>query len=434
MCHGHGGTIDRSCSPSLRMGEGAARLSLLVALLLSYLLCGAAVFSALELDVELQSRQRWDERLAQFGRRHGVRPQALHGLLRHYEDAYGAGVRANPVSPRWDFTGAFYFTATVIATIGFGMTTPTTEAGKIFLIFYALIGCAATLLFLNLFLERVITLLARVMCWWRRRRLSCLGLTGGPEEGMPGGLRPSVYSVTLILGAMVVLVTCGASVLFSAMEGWGYLESVYFCFVAFSTIGFGDLVSSQRQGFWEAHGVYRLGSFLITLSGVCLLYSLYNVSSILIKQSLNWALRKLGLLALHPCASRPGPPHVGLCCCPPCFPRNLPPIDLCFGLHHGCNAVQPAPDPATPGRPQCANVMVDTVCRSEADVGGGHQFCGQMILSRDSCGAQKMSLAIVPKQEPEASSEDQSQQNGLLEGVGALAVMSNCLQETSTDR
>lgn len=57
-------------------------------------------------------------------------------------------------------------------------------------------------------------------------------------------------SVALILGAEVLLIVGGASMLFSALEGLGYLDSLYFCFVAFSTTGFGDLVSGQREGSW----------------------------------------------------------------------------------------------------------------------------------------------------------------------------------------
>ncbi|KAJ8250670.1 hypothetical protein COCON_G00225920 [Conger conger] len=64
----------------------------------------------------------------------------------------------------------------------FGMTTPATLAGKIFLIFYGMLGCAGTILFFNLFLERIITLLAVVMRAVQERRLRRSGL-------FPPGLR-----------------------------------------------------------------------------------------------------------------------------------------------------------------------------------------------------------------------------------------------------
>lgn len=43
------------------------------------------------------------------------------------------------------------------------MTTPRTTPGKIFLMFYGLIGCAGAFLFFNLFLERIITFLAFIL-------------------------------------------------------------------------------------------------------------------------------------------------------------------------------------------------------------------------------------------------------------------------------
>ncbi|XP_064157569.1 potassium channel subfamily K member 13-like [Anguilla rostrata] len=388
--------------PSFWPSRDGARLGLLGALILLYLLCGAAIFSALEYRAELQARRRWDERLANFGRRHGVGPGALRGLLKLYEDTYWAGARIDPVSPRWDFAGAFYFAATTISTIGFGMTRPATSGGKIFLIFYGLFGCAATILFFNLFLERVIGVLVEATRWCRQR--------SGSGDGLPEGWKPSVCSVALILGVVVLLMVGGASMLFSALEGWGYLESLYFCFVAFSTVGFGDLVSGQREGSW-AYGVYRLGNCLLILAGICCLCSLLNIISILIKQSLDWILS-------HLCPA-PGPLPFGLCGCPPFLCGNPSPIWPCCGDR----AVHPAPSPVAQGRGLHADVSVDTVCNSRTDV-GGRRLSGEMISARHF-------LAAVIQKAPQQS---HARQTGFMEDVGALAVMSNRLQETSANR
>ncbi len=183
------------------------------------------------------------------------------------------------------------------------MTTPVTIAGKIFLIFYGLIGCAATILFFNLFLERVITVIAFVLKSCHERR-ECR--KSGPAQNCQrpstdsrerrtdslAGWKPSVYCVMLILGVAAIVVSCCASAMYSAAEGWEYLDALYFCFVAFSTIGFGDMVSNQRE-MYKAQAAYRVGNFLFILTGVCCIYSLFNVISIVIKQVLNWLLRRL---------------------------------------------------------------------------------------------------------------------------------------------
>uniref|UniRef100_A0A667WN02 Potassium channel, subfamily K, member 12 like n=1 Tax=Myripristis murdjan TaxID=586833 RepID=A0A667WN02_9TELE len=388
MCTGRGGCCCRSRSP---MNEDNARFCLLAGLILLYLLCGAAIFSALEHPFELRARHLWKQQLDNFTKQYRVNLGALHTLLRQYEEANGAGIRVDTLRPRWDFSGAFYFVGTVVSTIGFGMTTPATIAGKIFLIFYGLIGCAATILFFNLFLERIITMLAYIMRWCHERRLRCAGVgaISGREEPREDdsleGWKPSVYYVMLILGVASVVIACSASTLYCSMEDWSYVDSLYFCFVAFSTIGFGDLVSSQRQQY-EAQEAYRLGNCLFILMGVCCIYSLFNVISIIIKQTLNWILGKL------------------VC------PRRDQPCS--------CSATDAGP-------------VADGVY-------GGRRLSGEMISVNEFMVSNKVSLALLQKQLSETAHQGPQQsyghQNGFSGGVGALGIMNNRLQETSVDR
>uniref|UniRef100_A0A8C2YK16 Potassium two pore domain channel subfamily K member 12 n=1 Tax=Chinchilla lanigera TaxID=34839 RepID=A0A8C2YK16_CHILA len=265
------------------------------------------------------------------------------------------------------------------------MTTPATVGGKAFLIAYGLFGCAGTILFFNLFLERIISLLAFVMRACRERRLRRSGLLPAPLRPEADGLagwKPSVYHVLLILGLFAVLLSCCASAMYASVEGWGYVDSLYFCFVTFSTIGFGDLVSSQRAAY-RHQGLYRLGNFLFILLGVCCIYSLFNVVSILIKQVLNWMLRKLS------CA-----------CCARCCPA--------------------------PGAPLARR--------------NGRRLSGELISMRDLTASNKVSLALLQKQLSETANGHPrgacvpARQNGFSGGVGALGIMNNRLAETSAAR
>ncbi|KAG9330752.1 hypothetical protein JZ751_022178 [Albula glossodonta] len=516
---GSGGTETRCCCSSPQLNEDNARFCLLAALILLYLLCGAAVFSELERPSELRARRHWDERLSNFTQQHRVALPALHALLRQYEEANAAGIRVDTLRPRWDFSGAFYFVGTVVSTIestntasvcdepeggcvaggeaasgaapfcdlrlscyfhvpkpqcgegrrrqlssspyypSFGMTTPATIGGKIFLIFYGLIGCAATILFFNLFLERIITMLAYVMRWFHERQVR------GGGEGQPRRdgdsleeWKPSVYYVMLILGVAAVLIACSASALYAAMEDWGYFESLYFCFVAFSTIGFGDLVSSQRAHY-EAQGAYRLGNCFFILAGVCCIYSLFNVISIVIKQTLNWILGRLdgSHCTSCVCVSSRGRRRLRCCCCPPCpwlpgkrMRHQLHPLPGHRGRqHHNRNAVHPAGPPNPHTKHRCADVSMETVCDSETDGGGagadlgdgagaGRRLSGELISVKDFMATNKVSLAILQKQLSETAHtgprQSLARHNGFSGGVGAFAIMNNRLQETSVDR
>ncbi|XP_070773907.1 potassium channel subfamily K member 13 isoform X4 [Enoplosus armatus] len=410
------------------MNEDNARFCLLAGLILLYLLCGAAIFSALEYPFELHARHLWKQQLDNFTRRYRVNLGALHTLLRQYEEANGAGIRVDTLRPRWDFSGAFYFVGTVVSTIGFGMTTPATIAGKIFLIFYGLIGCAATILFFNLFLERIITMLAYIMRWCHERRLRCAGVgvvssreeSSGEEDSLEGW-KPSVYYVMLILGVASVVIACSASTLYSSMENWSYVDSLYFCFVAFSTIGFGDLVSSQRQQY-ESQEAYRLGNCLFILMGVCCIYSLFNVISIIIKQTLTWIVGKLVCSGRH---------------------QRLPAHLRQKRLKR--NTVQPISSHCPAGRHRYTEGSVETVCDSETDAGAvadgvyvGRRLSGEMISVNEFMVSNKVSLALLQKQLSETAHQgprqSYSHQNGFSGGVGALAIMNNRLQETSVDR
>ncbi|KAJ7990977.1 hypothetical protein DPEC_G00292460 [Dallia pectoralis] len=410
-----------------------ARFLMLAVLIVVYLLCGAAVFSALEQPKERQARERWAQRLDSFTQKHKLNRTDLETFLRLYEEANAAGIRVDGLRPRWDFTGAFYFVGTVVSTIGFGMTTPATVCGKVFLIFYGLIGCASTILFFNLFLERTITVLAFVLksCHKLQRRRQGVVPHNGHRGALPpftrhgprdrdslAGWKPSVYYVMLILCVAAVVISCCASAMYSAMEGWGYLDSLYFCFVTFSTIGFGDMVSSQKVAYDGNQTAYRLGNFLFLIMGVCCIYSLFNVISIVIKQTLNWLLRKLDVL----CCRRS--------CCSARITKKIRPRG---------NTVMPA-GTTHPRAQRTVSIETDAVNESETD--GGRRLSGEMISMRDFLAANKVNLAQMQKQlseatangMPQPSGSNQNRQNGFSGGVGALGIMNNRLAETSVDR
>lgn len=103
---------------SLHINEDNGRFVLLALLILAYLLCGAAVFSAIERPSEVLARARWNRTLHNFSDAFNISVHDLSTFLREYETASAAGIRADALRPRWDFTGAFYFVATVVSTIG----------------------------------------------------------------------------------------------------------------------------------------------------------------------------------------------------------------------------------------------------------------------------------------------------------------------------
>lgn len=56
---------------------------------------------------------------------------------------------------QWKFTGAFYYATTVLTTIGYGHSTPSTIGGKLFTMCYAIVGIPLGLVMFQSIGERV---------------------------------------------------------------------------------------------------------------------------------------------------------------------------------------------------------------------------------------------------------------------------------------
>ena len=222
------------------------------------------------------------------------------------------------------------------------------------------------------------------------------------EDDQLDSWKPSVYWVMLILllGALVVAVC--ASSMYYPVEEWTYFEAIYFCFVTFATIGFGDYVVSQKSSYNNVH-LYRLGNFIFIVLGCCCIYSLFNVTSIVIKQVLNWLLRRLN------CD----------CSCslkkPPMTRRNA----------------------ITPGHLHRGG-KTPTVTVTEADGDSDSEYrrnSGEMISMKDFLQANKISLAMMQKQlwETAQSARSHNNNSGFQGGVGPLAILNRKLGQDEYD-
>ncbi|XP_014468067.1 PREDICTED: potassium channel subfamily K member 13-like [Dinoponera quadriceps] len=300
------------------LAEDNARFILLAVVLVAYMLAGAVLFQRLESDFETrQAAEFW--RVYHAFRRHHLRGspsalQRLHELLYAYGNASTTGIINK--RRRWDFPGSFHFVGTIVSTIGYGSTAPQTTAGKAAVVVYGFFGCSGGILFFNLFLERIITFLAWILRSWhvrrlkrrlRRATLTSRRVSKSPSANKPSlpdilddddnnvdldQWKPSVYWVMLYLSVTSCIIACCAAALYAPLEGWDYFDALYFAFVSFTTIGFGDYVSTQKPSYPHVHW-YRFANFVFLVTGCCCIYSLLNVTSIVIKQGLNYVIHKL---------------------------------------------------------------------------------------------------------------------------------------------
>ncbi|XP_077999461.1 potassium channel, subfamily K, member 16-like [Glandiceps talaboti] len=207
---------------------------------LIYLFIGAAIFSYLESsnedDVRVNVRQYKDIWL---GNHTCVSNSDLEQLITAVITAYSNGVSPNnnATSPsNWDFSSSFFFSGTVVTTIGYGHISPTTSSGQIFCIFFAFIGIPLCGVLLSDFGSRM---------GKQARRL---------EERIGRWRHAAKYPRVTRLFYLFVLVGIGTvflitfpSLIFMAVEGWAFRESWYYCFVTLLTVGFGDFVMGVNE-------------------------------------------------------------------------------------------------------------------------------------------------------------------------------------------
>ena len=99
------------------MKEDTLHLLILTFLLLLYMIIGAGVFSALELGNEMKLKDHYYYIFDSFSKKNNLSSTALSELLASQQEACLLGVALDSYN-KWDFAGSFYFTGTVITTIG----------------------------------------------------------------------------------------------------------------------------------------------------------------------------------------------------------------------------------------------------------------------------------------------------------------------------
>uniref|UniRef100_A0A8B9RSM4 Potassium two pore domain channel subfamily K member 16 n=1 Tax=Accipiter nisus TaxID=211598 RepID=A0A8B9RSM4_9AVES len=150
--------------------------------------------------------------------------QALEQFVQVLMEAWEKGInpQGNSTNPR-----------TVVTTIGCCNLAPSTVAGQIFCVFYALFGVPLNLTFLNQLgkgLNDHLITLERWVCHL-----------------------PFIFQVVQTL--TVAILTTGTLIflvfpplVFSYVEGWSYGGGFYLTFINLSTIGFGDYVVGNKEG------------------------------------------------------------------------------------------------------------------------------------------------------------------------------------------
>ncbi|KAM4770828.1 potassium channel subfamily K member 16 [Rhinophrynus dorsalis] len=245
-----------------------------------YLFLGAMMFQLLEKQAEAKSRDQFQVAKLRFLQNYTcLDVRALEQFVQIIMEAWEKGLnpKGNSTNPsNWDFSNSFFFAGTVITTIGYGNLYPSTVAGQVFCVFYALFGIPLNLAFLNLIGKGLNT------------HLVALGKCAqGP--GGSGVMRVMMMALFLIIGTLLFLVF--PPMIFSYVEGWSYGEGFYFAFITLSTIGFGDYVLGTDP---NKHyiSIYRSLAALWIIFGLAWLALVFNLVADLVEKLIHFRMHK----------------------------------------------------------------------------------------------------------------------------------------------
>ncbi|ALC47689.1 Task7, partial [Drosophila busckii] len=231
----------------------------LVVCTFTYLLIGAAVFDSLESATEAK---RWEFLQAvknNFVTKYNVSAEDYRMI-----EIVIIENKPHKAGPQWKFAGAFYFATVVLAMIGYGHSTPTTVAGKLFTMFYAMVGIPLGLVMFQSIGERLNKVASVIIR--RAKRASGAKSTDATEMNL--------MLATGMLSSIII--TTGAAV-FSRYEGWSYFDSFYYCFVTLTTIGFGDYVALQNDQALTSKPGYVALSLVFILFGLAVVAASINL-------------------------------------------------------------------------------------------------------------------------------------------------------------
>ncbi|CAG0895047.1 unnamed protein product, partial [Cyprideis torosa] len=238
--------------------QNVRTLSLVVATI-TYLLVGAAVFDALESQTE---EARW-----------GILQEMKKDLVERYNISdkdykfiEAAIIRSIPhkAGPQWKFAGAFYFATVVMAMIGYGHSTPATFQGKAFCMIYAMVGIPLGLVMFQSIGERLN----------KGASIAIRKLKGFCKCKRTEATEVNLLFATFVLSSLII--TTGAA-MFSHYEQWSYFDSLYYCFITLTTIGFGDFVALQNDKALVMNHRYVAMSLIFILFGLAVVAASMNL-------------------------------------------------------------------------------------------------------------------------------------------------------------
>ena len=147
---------------------------------------------------------------------------------------------------------------------GYGHSTPKTVGGKLFCMTYALVGIPLCMIMFQNVGERLNTFVTYLL----KQIKKCFRMKNTEVS------QTDLIFITMNLST--VIITAGA-LMFSHFERWKYIDSLYYCFITLTTIGFGDFVALQKENMLQEKPHYFAFSVIFILFGLAVISAAMNL-------------------------------------------------------------------------------------------------------------------------------------------------------------
>jgi len=80
-----------------------------------------------------------------------------------------------------------------------------------------------------------------------------------------------------VVTTLSTITIAGGAAVFTRYEGWTYFDSVYYCFITLTTIGFGDMVALQNNRALDTKPEYVAFALVFILFGLAVVAASLNL-------------------------------------------------------------------------------------------------------------------------------------------------------------
>lgn len=148
---------------------------------------------------------------------------------------------------KWSLSDSWYFAVVTLTTVGYGVLTPSTDLNKVVTMIYIALSVTAGSIAVG-------TLTATAITSMLESADEAIDKLLTSDEKHPGTMSAAIsqawislrrYRIVNIIVTFVFLLL--GSGLLCALEGWSFLDSMYFSLVTMSTTGYGDLNPQEHN-------------------------------------------------------------------------------------------------------------------------------------------------------------------------------------------